>query len=254
MQPAAGAAQTAPAFCWLPGSPMKTFCRSVLLVFTMALAARAEAPPEIFFNGIFTLFGDHRVLFKTHSGDPEEKSFMLAEGEARDGIRLLAVDIHAGIAQFDNHGVIQKISICPTPDLVTAASATITAGQKSFSGAASSPAVAAGEPGSFSPTTAAASSFSAANGIAAAAQTAKKTGADASVGQTGQTVSEKAAAQNSWWYRGSQQMEAARVATAAAVQRGELPAYPLTPLTPSGTPAVLIGSDQLYFNHFVRQF
>lgn len=60
--------------------------------------------------------------------------------------------------------------------------------------------------------------------------------------------------QNTWWYRGSQQMEAARVATAAAVQRGELPAYPLTPLTPSGTPAVLIGSDQLYFNHFVRQF
>ena len=215
MQPAAGAAQTAPVFCWLPGSPMKFFCRSALLVFTTALAARAEAPPEIFFNGIFTLFGDHRVLFKTHSGDPEEKSFMLAEGEARDGIRLLAVDIHAGIAQFDNHGVIQKISICPTPDLVTAASATITAGQKSFSGASSATAVAAGGPDSFSPAT---------------------------------------STQNSWWYRGSQQMEAARVATAAVVGRGELPAYPLTPLTPPGTPAVLIGSDQLYFNHFVRQF
>ena len=210
----------------------------------MALTARAEAPPEIFFNGIFTLFGDHRVLFKTHSGGPEEKSFMLAEGEARDGIRLLAVDIHAGIAQFDNHGVIQKISICPTPDLGTAASATITAGQKSFSGAASAPAVAAGEPGS----------FSAANGIDATAQAAEKAGADFSTGRTSQPVSKQDATQNTWWYRGSQQMEAARVATAAAVQRGELPAYPLTPLTPPGTPAVLIGSDQLYFNHFVRQF
>jgi hypothetical protein len=250
MQPAAGAAQTAPVFCWLPGSPMKFFCRSALLVFTTALAARAEAPPEIFFNGIFTLFGDHRVLFKTHSGDPEEKSFMLAEGEARDGIRLLAVDIHASIAQFDNHGVIQKISICPTPDLVTAASATITAGQKSFSGASSATAVAAGGPDSFSPATSAASSFSAANGIDAAAQT----GADASAGQTDKPVSKKDATQNTWWYRGSQQMEAARVATAAVVGRGELPAYPLTPLTPPGTPAVLIGSDQLYFNHFVRQF
>jgi hypothetical protein len=233
---------------------MKTFCRSVLLVFTMALTARAEAPPEIFFNGIFTLFGDHRVLFKTHSGNPEEKSFMLAEGEARDGIRLLAVDIHAGIAQFDNHGVIQKISICPTPDLGPAANATITAGQKSFSGASSATAVAAGEPGLFSPATAAASSFSAANGIDATAQAAEKAGADFSTGRTSQPVSKQDATQNTWWYRGSQQMEAARVATAAAVERGELPAYPLTPLTPPGTPAVLIGSDQLYFNHFVRQF
>jgi len=59
---------------------------------------------------------------------------------------------------------------------------------------------------------------------------------------------------DSWWYTGAQEMEAARLATAAAVRRGEAEPFPLTPLTPVGTPAELISAEQRYFNHFVPQF
>ena len=50
-----------------------------------------------------------------------------------------------------------------------------------------------------------------------------------------------------WWVIGSRNVEASRVATAALVESGQADPYPLTPFTPPGTPASLIGAGQLYF-------
>ena len=46
---------------------------------------------------------------------------------------------------------------------------------------------------------------------------------------------------------GSKNIEASRIATAALVESGQADPYPLTPYTPPGTPAALIGPGQLYF-------
>ena len=56
-----------------------------------------------------------------------------------------------------------------------------------------------------------------------------------------------------WWVIGSKSMEAARIATADMVNSGQAEPWPLTPFTPPGTPASLIGPDQLYFGHGTYQ-
>jgi hypothetical protein len=53
-----------------------------------------------------------------------------------------------------------------------------------------------------------------------------------------------------WWLAGSKLTEQARLRSAADVQAGLADPQPLTPLTPPGTPANLIGPDQAYFVHW----
>ena len=51
------------------------------------------------------------------------------------------------------------------------------------------------------------------------------------------------------WYQDAALMEKNRIATAASVLAGKMDPWPLTPLTPSGTPVALIGDDAIYANH-----
>ena len=222
-----------------------------LCLLALACLARAGQPPEIFFNGLVTLFGDKRVLFKTDAGTAAEQSFFLAEGESRLGIRLISVDTASATALFDNHGTLQKISICPTPH---PAAATVANGQ----GRQSNPPSAAGAGGFAGQSDSISASSDPAgqsvNETFSGGGSAGKSPTGSAESNTSSGQDQPASPQNSWWYRGAQQMEAARLATADAVQRGELPPYPLTPLTPPGTATALIGPDRLYFNHFERQF
>lgn len=237
---------------------MKNIIPLISLLASVYLAG-AQTPPAIVVTGVISLLGDRRVVLKTDPGTAVEKDFMLAEGESRLGIRLVSVDIRLATATFDNQGVRQQISICATPNLVTPEAAVESqpaagsaAGDLAISSTSSSSAVArpveqAGlfqngmlvGPGSRQPQ-AEATPGSAPSDSATASNS----------GNSNQTGKQS----DAWWYTGAQEMEAARLATAAAVRRGEAEPFPLTPLTPAGTPAELISAEQRYFNHFTPQF
>ena len=50
-----------------------------------------------------------------------------------------------------------------------------------------------------------------------------------------------------FWMKASKEFEQLRIQTADAVRSGVNEPIPLTPLTPAGTPAELIGPDQAWF-------
>ncbi len=75
----------------------------------MTTSQTGETPPQIILNGIMTIFGDRRALFKTPAtstmfGPVKERSYMLAEGQRDGEIELLSVDMKAGAIKVNNHG------------------------------------------------------------------------------------------------------------------------------------------------------
>jgi len=75
---------------------------------------KAPAPaalPAITPNGIMTMGGAPQVLFKTVETDKTSHSYVLAEGDERDGIKVIAIDEAARAVTFDNHGTVQKVAL-----------------------------------------------------------------------------------------------------------------------------------------------
>ena len=73
-------------------------------------------PPKITPNGIMTLFGKLQVLFKVagvaHPGQPpKDESYVLSEGDRQDDIEVQAIDEKSSTITFDNHGVVQKLTL-----------------------------------------------------------------------------------------------------------------------------------------------
>ena len=73
-------------------------------------------PPKITPNGIMTLFGKLQVLFKVagvaHPGQPpKDESYVLSEGDRQDDIEVQSIDEKSSMITFDNHGVVQKLSL-----------------------------------------------------------------------------------------------------------------------------------------------
>ncbi len=72
--------------------------------------ATPDQPPEpdaiITPNGIVSIFGPARVLFKVR-----EKAYVLGEGQRQDDIEVLKIDETKQIITFNNHGVIQHIPL-----------------------------------------------------------------------------------------------------------------------------------------------
>ncbi len=69
-------------------------------------------PPQIILNGITTILGDRRALFKTLAiGEDKERSYMLAEGQRDGEIELLSVDMREGKIKVNNHGIIQIVCL-----------------------------------------------------------------------------------------------------------------------------------------------
>jgi hypothetical protein len=106
---------------------MKTCGRLILLLlagnasFTHPLLADAPsgaaALPAIIPNGIIKLFGQPQVMFKVRTtpapGQPDlsGQSFLLGEGDGQAGITVKTIDAQTGHVTFDNHGVIQKLTL-----------------------------------------------------------------------------------------------------------------------------------------------
>src|SRR5882724_3443258 len=90
-------------------------------------------PPEITLNGITTIFGDKRALFKVRTQSPvNEKSCMLSEGQRDGDIELLSVDVKKNSITVNNQGVIQTIPICRTPVVLFMANASMKGGNGSL--------------------------------------------------------------------------------------------------------------------------
>ena len=243
-------------------------CLVVLLLGHPGLSS--AAPSEFEMNGIVMVPGGKRVLIKTHDATGSEINFMLAEGQSRNGIKLLSVDTKNNLAEFDNHGTLQVLKICPTPELTVAFSSSP---NQHF---ASAPSPSSAATGKMAPRTstsenppnepigavhpgyvAGATGGGSASTISGGAPPAATTGANPANGATAGTSSapdSSSAEKATWWYTGSQEIEQARLETEDAVRQGVLPPYPLTPLTPTGTPPELIGPEQAFFNHFTRHY
>src|SRR5487761_2761903 len=86
---------------------------------TVALAqAVAPARPAVVLNGITTILGDKLACFKvTFADGTPPASFLLAEGQSRYGIQLVAVDVQSNAVTIHNAGLAQVIAICKTPEL-----------------------------------------------------------------------------------------------------------------------------------------
>ncbi len=173
---------------------------------------------------------------------------MLAEGQQDGEIKLLSVDMAEGKIKVNNHGIIQIICLSQTPSLIIHI-ATMDEGKEASRKkleailAANAPiletasSVAADE--KFSPVrTAMNSSISKNDFPRNSASIANASGSETS-----------ALKSDPWWVVGSKTVEEARTRSADDVARGKAEPQPLTPLTPPGTPAYLIGSDQLFFDH-----
>jgi hypothetical protein len=219
-------------------------------------------PPEITLNGIMAISDDKRALFKVRDqSSGKEKSYILSEGQSDGDIELLSVDMKNSAITVSNHGVIQTIAISKTP-VFPPVENTAAAAVGVNPSANGNPGISSG----FGQTTA--PEFQSADGQPPAFQSGYQAGWSAN-SKTPSSADNGATANNDqnsggsnsggsnssapktdpWWVRGSEAVERARVETANEVLNGTAPPVPLTPLTPPGTPANLIGSEQLFFNH-----
>jgi hypothetical protein len=257
----------------------RTVC--LLIIFLAAVGEimasdKHGRPPSANLNGISCFFGEKCAFFIVIPiGQQHELNFMLAEGESRFGITLLSVDVAANSVQIDNRGTKQTLHICSTPDVSPAAvrwtangpvglgGGNVNGGEKTGAGNTGSDGRTDGANGGLNPGGIAGAAGHAdgvggdnnnniggnvtggdgADGGADAAphQSAEKNGSDPAT-----TLKDQA---GEYWYRTSVSIEESRKADAQLILSGEEDPLPLTPLTPAGTPAGLIGSDALFANH-----
>ena len=231
-------------------------------------------PPSANLNGISSFSGEKCAFFIIIPvGQQQELNFMLAEGESRFGITLLSVNVAANSVEIDNRGTKQTLHICSTPDVSLTAVRWMTSqpaghvggnvkgGEEAGVGNTGSSGRADGSDGGLNPGGLAAGSPPAGasgdnngsgnnvtggdvgDGSADAAphQSAEKNGSDPATALKDQA--------DEYWYRTSASIEESRKADAQLILSGEEDPLPLTPLTPAGTSAGLIGSDALFANH-----
>ena len=215
-------------------------------------------PPEIILNGIMTAFGNRSALFKVKPPQAAGKQFFfLSEGERAGGIELLSVDVRASTIKVRNHGVIQVIALCQPPQLLSIPGTAAPAGNGNIN-----------LPGN--------QGFLSGNGQTGQTIGGKTPGADTGqssqsgyaggTGNPGLPATRSSANNNDntgsqnpgtadpgtqevepFWVRSSREFEQLRIQTADAVRSGVNEPIPLTPLTPAGTPAELIGPGRAWF-------
>jgi len=242
----------------------------LIVLCLVGLGTGSAAPSELEMNGIVTALGDKRVFVKIRDTAGQEIDYMLAEGQCRDGIKLLSVDLKNNVAKFDNHGTLQVLKICPTPELT--ADSAISQNQRlvtsshqpsAMAGAPRPPSTAANPPKASEESSnvdytavaiAGGNPPTGSDSVPAATTPGANSADGTTAAETPSGSSSSSSEENSWWYAASQQIEQARGETASAVRSGVLPPYPLTPLTPPGTSPELIGPGQAFFNHFSRQY
>ena len=261
----------------------------LLLVF-LATAGGAMAsdrhgrPPSANLNGISSFFGVECAFFVIIPvGQQHELNFMLAEGESRFGITLLSVDVASNCVEIDNRGTKQTLHICSTPEL------SLTAGQRTgnsvagnaggnFNGGETAGVGNAGggnvgadskfpdgsnanlNPGGFAEggqaggtgnNTGSGNNMTSGDGGNDGTDAAVHLSADANGKDPATALNDQS---GEYWYQTSASIEQSRKADAQLILSGEEDPLPLTPLTPAGTPANLIGSEALFANHTCPDF
>jgi hypothetical protein len=90
------------------------------VVATSAVPQVKSPPPKITATGIMSVFGQWQVLFKVnHSSEASQpakaNSYILGEREQKDNIEVIHIDGQAGVVTFNNHGVLQEVSLTDYP-------------------------------------------------------------------------------------------------------------------------------------------
>jgi len=252
---------------------------------TAVVVSSTETPPsEITLNGITTIFGDKRALFKVQPPSPAgQQSYFLSEGERADDLELLSVDVRASKIKINNHGIIQTIALCPPPNLSTLVAVGALSGRvngvnipgyqgipttgaftadggtvpRVATGQLNSPGLAggAGMPGSYVNNNSGtgqpnAGNSGSQNNDGSGLQNSGSPASPNADPATSSSDTANAGGQKSEPYaiRAARDFEQIRLQTANAVLSGAADPLPLTPLTPPGTPLALIGPGQAWFN------
>jgi hypothetical protein len=251
-----------------PRSPMVIGLLAAGLIVQTAGTFAQEAqsvPSEIVLNGIMTTSDARRAFFRAAFTPGAPKAdFMLAEGETHYGIQLLAVDARLNAVKIRNHGLVQTIPICQTPEIVWSAvkaGAVGVPGRTTASGrqnnnrlvqAVDSPEEANANP--LAPLAGMAAGFpgginnGSSNNEGSNNDGASST-ADAGSDNSNSSASESQDHRYQWWVQEAQKIEQARIENAQRVLAGEWPPYPLTPLTPANTSPQLIGPSGVFMEH-----
>lgn len=227
-------------------------------------AGAAIPTPDITLNGVMNIFGRKYALFKLPAG--KGKNYLLGEGQSDGEIELLSVDERAGEIKIINHGVVQTVALSKPPassNAPAAAAPGVAPAVAAVDNSRQLPAadillLATDNNAAPAAMPAAPAGYAAAGGAGGSgnSQGGSSSGnGTPSAGDSGSGDSDSASkpAWEPWWVIGSKSMEAARIATADMVNSGQAEPWPLTPFTPPGTPANLIGPDQLYFGHGTYQ-
>ncbi len=249
-----------------------SICIAVLILpsarrFAVGAAENSGSTVPVVLNGVTSIFGEPSALLQiTPAGQPTANIF-LDVGQQACGVKLLAVNVPAASVRIENGGQIQTLKICSAPALDTAPANTATGddgativhspsenlprgldGQiagnlpltpNNLAGAVVLTGGDTANASSKSSTSAGSDkSSNASNADSSAANSSGSTGTDASKTHV-----------YYWWMSDAQQIEQTRQATVQQVLAGELPAQPLTPLTPPGTAASLIADYSLYMEH-----
>jgi hypothetical protein len=101
--------------------------------------------PKITPNGIMNIFGQLQVLFKVASkgkpGQPgAEDAYTMTEGERQEEIEVVKIDEKAGVVTFNNHGTVQELALEVAKNGSTGAAPAGGPGMGRFGGGGISPA------------------------------------------------------------------------------------------------------------------
>lgn len=232
-----------------------------------ATPAAQSPPPEIKLNGLTTILGDKRALFKVRYDSGPVETYCLAEGQSAGAIQLLSVDIRAGKIKINNHGTIQTASLCDPPNLSILLASEISDGKSgnSFfrqknpgnnsdgggsSGSTTTGGVTSGQnfAGAVPAGKSTAGAATGSPGAAASNNSGNPGTADAgSQNSDGASSGNTSQLPEPFSLRQAREFERLRIESASGVYNGTDEPIPLTPLTPTGTPRALIGPDRAWF-------
>lgn len=257
---------------WKIKSLLSAMTLAVVILTAGASGSKSSPPDAVVLNGVTAIFGDQRAFFQIPGPNPlSAQTFSLTEGQSANGIQLLSVNFKLESVMINNHGHVQNIHICTTPVLLAAANFANT-GPKARSTCPTSTKTGAG---AVSSTDKSGISGDVVSNVDAAAfrgggtaenQNGKSpneknpNSSSPTAGDGNSTPTAPASGDDSnssttdnhpyvWWYAEAQKIEQTRLETAERVMVGEWAPEPLTPLTPSGTPAQLIGTNSVFMKN-----
>lgn len=221
-----------------------------MLAGLLASVVSGRAASDVALNGIACLPGKRYAMFEVSQSVTSSKAIMLAEGETQCGITLIAVEAGADRVEIEQDGVRQSLRIGfasggPLPSLVKLVESVraryeylpkrannLTEAQNDL---AEQYQIMAGNPGFGT--------------IPPKNEDNAKSVEKSPNPNTSDPAKVTEAETKEYWFQESTRIEARRVATAAAVQAGEMDPWPRTPLTPLGTPSSLVSREFYFSNH-----